>query len=311
MAETGRAGGAPGARWPRVLGCLLALGVLACGQTATPPEPDPAPDPRPAEKIFYLGRIPFLTPTEVVRGTETMLARLAEELGVDRVVLVLAPDYQGVQDLLLDRKVDAAWFGTEAFRDAVEEGAPIEALAVPSRDGRAWYEGVVICRADAGFMTLADLKGKRFAFVDPRSSSGYAAPRRLLEKAGLAVPGDFLTRTPGQPDFLSKHDNVVHAVYFGKTDAGAVYAEAVEDTLAGEPSKQAELMVLARTGRIPNEPIVVHRDVSVAEKVRVREAFLALELDEEEQKVFGGVERFLPYEGPEAATSPSPTSTGS
>lgn len=274
---------------------LLLIGVAACGTPAAPGAPTATPSPERSQRTFYLGRIPYLTATEVVRRSDPVLDQLADRLGYDRVVMVLAPNYSGVLDLLLDGKVDAAWFGTEAYLDAHRRNLGVEALVVPSRRGKTWYSGEVIVRADSGILTLKDLEGKKFAFVDPQSSSGYAAPKRLLERHQLDVPGSFRTRVPGQPDFLSKHDNVVHAVYFGTFDAGAVYAGAVVDTFSRDPVKQREVVTLARTGRIPNEPIVVRADLDPQRKSRIRDAFLALELKEADRDLFSGVERFLPF----------------
>lgn len=278
------------------LGVLsLALGMAACGSPPRPPTPTPSQAAEAApKKIFYLGRIPFRNATQVVRQSDELLARLAKALGVDEVRMVLAPRYEGVLNLLLEKKIDAAWFGTEAYRGVLEQKLPVEPLVVPNRGGRSWYEGVVITRKDSGISKLSELKGKKFGFVDPQSSSGWSAPKRLLEREGLRIPEDFQTRVQGEPDYLSKHDNVVHAVYFKTVDAGAVYAEAIQDTFGNDPEKIGAIRVLASTGRIPNEPIVVLAALPPQEKSRIREAFLSLELDETEQRVFGGVESFVP-----------------
>lgn len=288
------------------IGMALACAVwgAGCGPPPAPggggtpsPAPTGSPGPEPASRTFYLGRIPYFTATEVVRGADGLLKRLATGLGYDRVAMVLAPDYEGVRDLLLDRKVDAAWLGTEVFRDARARGQPLEALVVPARYGRTWYEGVIVARADSGIAGLKDLRGKRVAFVDRFSSSGYVAPKALLEKAGIQVPGDLATRVPGEPDFLSRHDNVVNAVYFGRADAGAVYQGAVADTFARDPARAVELVEIARTGRIVNEPVVVRADLPAETKKRIADAFLGLVLGPEEQHLFRGADKFVPFPG--------------
>jgi ABC-type phosphate/phosphonate transport system substrate-binding protein len=78
--------------------------------------------------------------------------------------------------------------------------------------------------------------------------------------------------------------------------------------------KQRELVTLARTGKIPNEPIVVKADLDPTRKESIRAAFLALELKEADRDLFSGVERFLPFTPDlleEDAAAPSrPTTAG-
>ena len=59
--------------------------------------------------------------------------------------------------------------------------------------------------------------GRRFAFTDLDSTSGYAYPKMLLRKKGI-VPSEYF----GKVFFLKRHDRVIEALVNGSVDIGAV-----------------------------------------------------------------------------------------
>lgn len=276
----------------RHLKLMLALALLplaGCGgsgpRAASPAlaaGPSATPTPAAAARVFRIARIPFRTAKAVFAESEGLFDGLAGPLGYDRVAVQTARDYDGVMSLLSSGQVDAAWLGTASYAlarvEARKRGSkdPPVPVAVPIRDGRAYYDGAIIARKDSGFRGLTGLKGKRVAFVDPGSASGYVFPRLLLQAAGVRVPEDLNTGAPGTPDFLHGHDSVVMAVYLKKFEAGAVYDAAVDAVFAREPEKARELAVLARTARIFNEPIVVLESTPPELKSRLQSALLAM-----------------------------------
>jgi phosphonate transport system substrate-binding protein len=250
-------------------------------------------------KLLRIGRIPYRTAQTVFSESEALFARLAAPLGYDGVLVETARDYDSVLTMLAAGHVELAWLGAATYararlaaRKPGARKAPVP-VAMPVRHGRAFYHGTIIARKDSGFRSLSDLKGKRVAFVDPESASGSVIPRLLLENAGVKVPDALKTEEPGSPDFLRRHDSVVAAVYLRKFDAGAVYDGAPEAVFASEPEKANELVVLARSGRIFNEPIVVRADAPQEFKDAVQRALLSLAISEATGKRSGGLERFV------------------
>ena len=73
---------------------------------------------------------------------------------------------------------------------------------------------------DTGIKTLADLKGKTFARVDPLSTSGWIIPSLMLKAAGINAGTDMKIVDAGS------HPAVVTAVYTGQADAGACFVDA-------------------------------------------------------------------------------------
>ena len=270
--------------YPFLVSLIVLFTALGCSVTA-PPKPTEQPPPTQkvkVEKTFSVGRIPFNNPTAMLEAHQPVFDSLAKALKYDRVCMVTAPDYHGVLDLLLKKQIDVAWFGTVAYIRARLANAPIEPLVCPIRKHKHSYKGAIICRKDKPYKSVKDLKGKRVAFVEPSSASGYLFPKALLKRAGLRVPGDIISREHGEVDFLGKHDTVVVAVYTGQYDAGAVYDGSIENVFQNDKEKQKELQVLALTEPIYNEPIVVLSSLSKKKKEAIKRAFLSLDYTKKE-----------------------------
>src|SRR5947209_11454128 len=57
------------------------------------------------------------------------------------------------------------------------------------------YKSQILVRTDSGINTLADLKGKKFAFVDALSASGYVYPTLVVKNKTGQEPKTFFSQT--------------------------------------------------------------------------------------------------------------------
>ena len=121
-------------------------------------------------------------------------------------------------------------------------------------------------RADSGINSLNDLQGKRFAFVDPASTSGHLYPKTLLLSKGFD-PKTFFSKTV----FAGSHNAVVLSIYKGEVDGGAAY-----DGFSGCGLPNLTRMflkkikVLAYTKEIPNDTVSVRKELPEGLKVKLR-----------------------------------------
>jgi phosphonate transport system substrate-binding protein len=222
---------------------LLALvGCEACGKPAPPPEPQ-ITTTVPQQKIV-IGRVPSGNVLDISERMEPLVALMKRELGVE-VQVKFATDYAEFTRRMEAGEYDFAFCAPFQYITAHEK-AGYEAILRPVRHGSDTYVGIIIT-AKPDVNSLADLKGKRIAFVDPRSTSGYLFPLGLLATQGLTLR-DF------ESAFLKGHDNVVLNVLNRTYDAGACFDGA--QTLHGK-DRAGELRILARTEAIYNEPIAV------------------------------------------------------
>lgn len=114
-----------------------------------------------------------------------------------------------------------------------------------------FYYSAIIVKEDSSIKTLRDLDGKKIAFVDPNSTSGYLYPMSMLYKA-------FEGEEKCTHEFLGKHSAAVKALAEGKFDAAAVWADSPESgSGAWSGVEGAKFKVLQYSDPIPNDAFVV------------------------------------------------------
>lgn len=136
------------------------------------------------------------------------------------------------------------------------------ALLRTVRYGHDYYQGQIIAHVDSGINSVKDLAGKKFAFTDPSSTSGYMFPLKIVKDAGVEL---------GNQTFAIKHDNVVTMVYQKQVDAGATYYSApsedgkIRDARSRVktqfPDVEDKVKIVTITDKIPNDPFVFRKDL--------------------------------------------------
>lgn len=221
---------------------------------------------RPSDEL-WIGLTPFTDPQKIRDKFGPLLAEVARRMG-RKSRLFVSPDYESLGKMLATGIVDLGWFSPLAYVDAAEK-YPLRPLAIPCVKGRPSYQGLVIANKQSGVGALEQLKGKRFAFVDPKSGSGYLYPRLLLQEKGFD-PDHFF----GEILFLGSHDKVIQAVFEGNVDGGATYTDAWDD--AAKTMDLRRLEILARTEDIPKDALAVPASVDAAFAAALAETFLGM-----------------------------------
>jgi phosphonate transport system substrate-binding protein len=153
---------------------------------------------------------------------------LAQKLGVPTKLYRLS-DYAGLVEAMRADQVEFARFGPAVY--ALGRRILGDRLQPLFRDvdhsGQEGYFSVVLVRADSPYRSVADLKGKTFAFADPNSTSGFAFPSYFLRKQGVDPQSHF-----GGTVFSGGHDNSVIALVRGQFDGVATYQVNAESGVA-------------------------------------------------------------------------------
>ncbi|MBK9129765.1 MAG: phosphate/phosphite/phosphonate ABC transporter substrate-binding protein [Phycisphaerales bacterium] len=199
--------------------CLVAVGSLVAQVPTAPATPAPAPALKQVDLTF--GVYATDLPTVVYRQFLPMLEVVQAELGKSlecpaSVELRIFKTYEAALDALVQGTVDFVRFGPSSYLLAKERRPEISLLAMEDNDGEKIFQGVIVVRANSPIKTLADLRGRKFAFGDENSTIGRYLAQLQLVNAGLAA-SDLAGHA-----FLGRHDKVFTAVEVGDFDAGAV-----------------------------------------------------------------------------------------
>ena len=149
----------------------------------------------------------------ILRYFEDEIATRIEE--APQIKLVIYKTYELALRAFINDEVDFVRFGPASYVIAKNRNPNIRLLAIEENKGERRFNGIICVREDSPFGSLADLRGKSFAFGDENSTIG-----RYLSQAELVEAG--ITSSDLEKfDYLDRHDKVVAAVLHGKYDAGA------------------------------------------------------------------------------------------
>lgn len=172
------------------------------------------------------------------------------------------------------KRVDVAFINTFGYLLAHERyGA--EAILKASRHGETTYRGEILVRSNSGIKKVEDLTGKKIAYVDPASTSGYILAKKMLEDKKVK---------PAAEVFAGKHDVAVTMVYQGQVDAGTVFynapidgklMDARKNVLTQFPDVEKKVKILTLTDEIPNDPIVIRKEISSEMKEKIKNGFMS------------------------------------
>lgn len=230
----------------------------------------------PAAAEIKLGIFPSNDPAKLYAVMRVFGDYLSERIG-EPVSAVVTRDYAELEQRLRERSIDLAWVNTLNYVRLVSDVPSARYLATYMERNETtgqitpYYRSYIVTAADSGIADLADIRGKRFAFTDTASTSGYAFPVHLLKSRGIDPDRAF-----SKVFFLKRHDRVVEALLAGSVDAGAMSDGTYFTALRTYGER---LRILAESEPIPLDAIVSSGRLDAATGARVKAALLDMPPD--------------------------------
>ena len=258
--RTHRGGGA--VKSTKGLGWLAAFAGLVPGSLT-------AQDERPLTLTF--GVYSFKRPTDVYRDFRIAVDGISQSMTVlmQRSIVVelrVFKTYEECLDKFVGGEVDFVRFGPASYVLAKQRNPDIQLLAAEREDGDK--PGLIVVRKDSPVQTLADLKGRSFAFGDEHSTIGRYLSQAELAKAGVHA-GDLKRYA-----YLDRHDKVFTAVEIGDYDAGALHAATFR-----ELNKDGKLRAIACFDNV-GKAWIARRGLDVSLATALAQALLTMQTKE-------------------------------
>ena len=245
---------------------VVALLSVACGGTSAPAEAPVKPD-------LVMGFVPSQTSSIVQTNADILGQYLSKATGYNITPRVLT-SYAAVTEGMTSNNVDIGWVGPLDYVIAHQiNGA--EAVTKSVRNGLPSYKAFIIVNVKSNINSVADLKGKKFAFGDSLSTSSNLYPRYLMKKNGLDPDNDVRGTS------IANQTQIAVNVCQGSVDAGAIYDDARKNKGADTscPGIMDKTMVLATSDPIPGDPQMIRHDMNSGQKKKLKDAMIAMGTD--------------------------------
>ncbi len=199
----------------------------------------------------------------VIEALENEVAAVLERPA--DIELRIFSSYEQGLDALVKGEVDFARFGPASYILAKRRNPRVSLVAMETVGGKKRFQGMIVVRADSPIQSVADLRGRSFAFGDENSTIGRYLVQDELQKA------DLFQNDLGKSAYLGRHDKVFRAVEFGDFDAGSLK----EGTFAKLNKAKQPLRVLHRFDNV-TKPWVARAGLPADHHKALQSALLAL-----------------------------------
>lgn len=253
-----------------VLIVTAALFIGACDRTNQFPEPKKTW----GQQELLIGLIPE---QDVFRQREHYMVLkkyLYDRLGIT-VNFTNLSRYGNIVERFTTENMDGGFFDSFTYALAHNQ-LGVEALARPvNLDGTSTYRGYIFVRKDSGIRTAAEMKRKRFAFVERATTAGYLFPLAYLRENGITALRAYL----GETFFAGSPEAAIQAVLNKEADVGAA-ENTIYDLLAAQnPRVEKELVILTSSSVLPLNCLAVRRNLDPELKNALKKTLLDMEKD--------------------------------
>lgn len=234
---------------------IILLGISGCQRTTTSiiqlddlqPLPMPTPVTSPPLRVSVAS---VISAQGTVQSYQPLLDYLSTRLGRE-VTLIQRRTYTETNELIGRNEVDVAFVCTSAYIDGRDRYG-MSLLVAPQVNGETTYHSLLIVPTESPARSMADLRGKVFAFTDPTSFSGRVYPTALVQELGDR-PESFFQDT----FFTYSHDTAIEAVANGLADGAAVDSLVFHFALSRHPELREQVKVIYTSPPFGIPPVVV------------------------------------------------------
>lgn len=229
----------------------------------------------------------MITPEEGYAYYKKLLDYIGKKLNL-KVNFVDTRTYSEANSLLKNNSIDMAFVCGGPYVEGRDDFG-LELLCAPQVGGKTVYYSYIIVGKNSGIEKFEDLRGKKFAFVDPMSNTGKLAPVYMLKKEFGETPDVFFNEYL----YTYDHDKSIKAVAHGIVDGAAVDSLVWDymDKKNDEHTKETRIIKISEPYGIP--PVVVRPGLELT--TEIKQVLLNMHKENEGREILSGmfIDRFV------------------
>ena len=211
-----------------------------------------------AKDKLIMGVHPYKPPVELHKIFKPIADYISKETG-KQVEIQIGQTYDDAGTKIGTGVFDFAYISPVIYVDAQKQYGLVP-LAIIANNGKPTYHGVIAVKKGSGITSLAQLKGKKFAFGARNSNMNHTVPLWMLLNAGVKL-SDLQ-----EYNFLKTHDNVAMNIIRGTHAAGGMQPD------IAEKYRDQGLEVIAKSPDLPEHVFVANKSLDEATVKAVQKA---------------------------------------
>ena len=239
---------------------------------------------------LLIGLIPEMNIFKQKQRFKLLGKYLSEKTGIP-VEFTILSRYGNIIESFTAEKMDGAFFGSFTGALAIQKLGVVPLARPVNLDNTSTYHGYILVRKDSGIKSVADMRGKRMAFVEKATTAGYIFPLAWLRENGIEDIDGFFSES----FFTGSHDAAVIAVLDRKADIGAAKHSMYDWVKKDNPRIEKELTIIARSPSVPSNGLCVRKTLDAGLQEKLKQALLNLGQDPADEAVLAkfGALRFI------------------
>lgn len=217
------------------------------------------------------GAIPFESEALLQAAYKPITAALSKSLNCP-VKLQLFSNYTAGIEAMRAGKLDLSNFGPLSYVLAAKLAHAEAVVTFGTQQGKIdSYYASIVTPSSSDIKTLADVRGKTFAYSDPASTSGYLFPAYGLTTAGINY------KSGVKATFAGSHTSSYEALHNKKVDAGELNSTQIAAAKAQGIYHDGDFRTLWKSAPIPQDPIALRAGMPAAFKKKIISALLSID----------------------------------
>ena len=254
-----------------LISCVFIFSTIGCSSKKE--------EKKSEEKVIKMGFVPLKNSEQLVEDVKPIADYLSQKMGV-KVEAFTASNYIGVVEGIGSGSVDFGIIPPFSAVLAQKQSNAKPLLTSKGKSGKSGYTAELYVRKDSGIKSLQDVKGKKVAFVDPSSSSGYIYPGAMLVKAGINLDKDISYQ------FSGGHDKSLQLLLNKDVDVIATF-DGVEERYAKDfPAALTDIEKLSSSDTIPGIMVTASSKMDKDLQEKLKQALLDMDKDPKMKELF-------------------------
>lgn len=232
------------------------------------------------EDEFLLGLIPEENIFRQVMRHKPLAEYLSERLGV-KVRFTILSRYPHIISRFVQRDLDGAFFGIFTAVLAEESLGVVPIARTVNLNGSSTAKSYIFTTRSTGIKTLADMRGKKAAFVDKYTATGFLYTLAYLRERGIRNPESFFS----DYYFSGSHDTTVYTVLAGRAEIGTVKGRILDKLGRKDPVIRDDIYIIAKSMDLPDNTLCIRSDIPAEFKQKLTDVLLSMHKDKKGRKV--------------------------